>query len=70
MFAYLVILVEMGNGGPMGRLVTPTGSFYKPKRWEHATLKFFFVLSGVGDILSHTARHNIPKGIFIFLNAS
>lgn len=58
----------MGNGGPMGRLVSPLGFFFNGNRWQHATMYMFWGLSGVCDILSYTAKHVIPAGIICLKN--
>ena len=59
----LGILVELFYpGAPMGKLHGPDGQFTGPMNWQHATMYFFFGLSGAADILSHTAKHILPGG--------
>jgi len=39
-----------------------TGALTHPMNWQHATMYFFFGLSGIADILSFTARNILPLG--------
>ncbi|CAK8683359.1 transmembrane protein 45B-like isoform X2 [Clavelina lepadiformis] len=57
------ILVELFYpGAPMGKLHGEDGEYTHPMNWQHATMYFFFGLSGVADIVSYTARHVVPAG--------
>jgi len=58
------ILVELYYpGAPMGKLHSPDGHFIGPMNWQHATMYFYFGISGVADVISHTARDVVPPGI-------
>lgn len=58
------ILVELYYpGAPMGKLHDDHGNFTGPMNWQHATMYFFFGLSGAADIISYTARHVVPPGL-------
>jgi len=58
------MLVELFYpGAPMGHLYSADGKSYThPMNWQHATMYFFFGLSGVTDILAFTAKHVLPAG--------
>uniref|UniRef100_H2ZJW5 Transmembrane protein 45B n=1 Tax=Ciona savignyi TaxID=51511 RepID=H2ZJW5_CIOSA len=63
-FISVGMLVELFYpGAPGGRLHNDAGNFTHPMNWQHATMYFFFGISGLADIVSHTARHVIPAGI-------
>lgn len=58
------ILVELYYpGAPMGKLHDDNGNFTGPMNWQHATMYFFFGLSGAFDIVSYMARDIIPPGM-------
>jgi len=57
------ILVEMFYpGAPMGHLLDEEGNFFDPTNWQHATMYFWFGVSGLADILTFAARHVVPAG--------
>ena len=60
------ILVELFYPGtsPNGHLHSPDGGYTNPMNWQHATMYFWFGLSGMADIISFAARHIIPPGIY------
>nr|XP_002124337.1 transmembrane protein 45B isoform X1 [Ciona intestinalis] len=63
-FISIGILVELFYpGSPGGHLHNSTGGYTHPMNWQHATMYFFFGISGVADIVSHTARHVVPAGM-------
>ena len=47
----------------MGHLHNDKGDLTHPANWQHATMYFFFGLSGVADILSFTGRNVLPRGM-------
>ena len=49
-------------GNPMGKLYDTDGNFLAPANWQHATMYFFFGISGICDVLTYSARHIIPAG--------
>lgn len=62
-FTSVGTLVELFYpGAPMGALHNSTGDFTHPMNWQHATMYFFFGLSGFADIISYTGRNVVPKG--------
>ena len=50
---------------PKGKLLDPNGQFTEAVSWYHATMYFFFGLSGVADVISHTAKHILPGGTYL-----
>ncbi|XP_078481394.1 transmembrane protein 45B-like [Ciona intestinalis] len=63
-FTTLGIILELFfTGPPHGSLYDHNGRFTHANNWQHATMYFFFGISGVADIVSHTARHVLPAGI-------
>ncbi|XP_039254941.1 transmembrane protein 45B-like isoform X1 [Styela clava] len=63
-FTSVGTLVELFYpGAPMGALHNSDGDFTHPMNWQHATMYFFFGLSGLADIISYTAKNVVPKGL-------
>nr|CAB3267104.1 transmembrane protein 45B [Phallusia mammillata] len=64
-FVSIGILVELFYpGAPMGRLHdSASGNFTHPMNWQHATMYFFFGLSGITDIIAFEAKHVVPPGL-------
>jgi len=58
------ILVELYYpGAPMGQIHNSEGKFTGPMNWQHATMYFFFGISGLADVISYSARHVVPPGL-------
>jgi len=58
------ILIELFYpGAPMGRLHNSDGQFINPENWQHATMYFFFLISGVADFISVFCKNIVPEGI-------
>lgn len=69
-FTTIGILIELFYpGAPMGRLHYDTGKFRNPENWQHATMYFFFLISGIADYLSIFCKNIVPKGIERFFVA-
>ena len=49
-------------GAPMLHLHDENGNFFDPTNWQHATMYFWFGVSGLADIMTFAARHVIPAG--------
>ena len=70
------ILVELYYpGAPMGQIHNSEGKFTGPMNWQHATMYFFFGISGLADVISYSARHVVPPGwlyklIFLSITSS
>ena len=52
-------------GAPMFNLHDEKGNFFDPTNWQHATMYFWFGVSGLADIITFTARHIVPGGTAI-----
>ena len=51
----------------MGNLVDDNGNFFDAANWQHATMYFWFGVSGLADIITFTARRVVPAGIYNIL---
>jgi len=58
------ILIELFYpGAPMGHLHNADGEFINPENWQHATMYFFFLISGIADFVSVFCKDIVPQGI-------
>ena len=51
------------SAAPMGKITDENQQFTHPENWQHATMYFFFGISGIADVISVVAKAIVPDGI-------